>query len=198
MYHSLIFWDGNSFYTQDEAQALNDPSLVGTPNGINTWNDWHIIPAEKPSIELPTFETHIDDLFGRSGAIDMTHKAYNGKIAYNDRVGSLRFYIDHDKEDWRELRKKIIEALHGKVIKMVLEDDLSYYYIGRFTLTEIASQPSYSQLVLSYQLDPYRYPIISDAILGQIYWDPFNFEIDYDFTVDPNYQGPTYSTEGVL
>ena len=198
MYHSLIFWDGSSFYTEAEARDLNDLSLIGTPKGIHTWNDWYIIPSEKPSIALPNFETNVDEVFGRSGSIDMTHHAYNGKIAYQDRTGSLQFYIDHDKIDWRTLRQKIVTALHGKVIKMVLEDDIGYYFIGRFTFTDITPGASYSKLTLSYQLDPYRYPIQSNSQLGQIYWDPFNFDTDYDLSVDPNYQDAEFSSEGVL
>lgn len=196
MYHSIIFWDDGNFYTQEEAQELHDPNLSYIPKGTHTWHDWHLIPTEKPSIALPPFETNSSEYFGRSGSLDVTDIIYNGIIPYNDRTGKLQFYIDHEKENWIQLRRKIVRTLHGKVVKMVLEDDPGYYFIGRFTLTEISPAASYSKLTLSYQLDPLRYPIVySDQ--GNIYWDPFNFETDYDYSVQPG-SHDTIIAEGVL
>lgn len=210
MYHSLIFWDGSNFYSKSDVNKLNDPDLVYLPKGTHTWHDWHLIPSEKPSIAEPQFETNNSEYVGRSGTIDMTDKIYAGTIAYSDRVGNLQFYIDHEKEDWTAVRKKIVSALHGKKVKMVLEDDPTYYFTGRFTLTDIVPGASYSKLVLAYQLDPLRYPIIRDASIGNMYWDPFNFETDYDYSVQAwnpqtgkydgyyNESGTHIATEGVL
>lgn len=198
MYHSLIFWDGEiSFYTSAQANALRDPDLAGVIKGIHTWHDWHIIPASKPSIELPAFDINENEVYGRSGTVDVTDKVYDGEIIYRDRSGSINFYIDHEQVDWRTLRKKIVQALEGKTIKMVLEDDPGYYYQGRFHLGSISPEASYSQLTITYQLEPYRYPLISGSKWGNVYWDPFNFETDYDFTVDPS-KATEISQEGVL
>lgn len=201
MYHSLIFWDGTNFYTQSEARSLGDLSLTGTPKGINTWRDWHLIPTEKPAITLPAYDPYITELEGHSGSIDITDKVFGGEIIYGDRTGALEFYIHHDYVDWKNVRVRIIQALHGKKVKMILEDELQYYYVGRFTLTKITPQASYSQLTLSYQLEPYRYRVVNNSSLGNVYWDPFNFETDYDYTVNPYFDHAAWikeMTEGVL
>lgn len=198
MYHSITFWDGQSVYTAAEAEAKGDPTLAATPKGINTWDDWHLIPTEKPSIALPGYEANQFEIHGRAGSIDLADKIYDGTIVYSDRNGNLQFYIDHEKDDWLSIRQRIASTLHGKTVKMILEDDPGYYYEGEFYLTAIMPGASYSQLTIRYQLRPFRHYIYLDSRLGNVYWDPFNFETDYDLSVSPDYQHIQFSSEGVL
>lgn len=199
MYHSITFWDGSSVYSKNDAIAAGDEALAGSPKGYNTWLNWHLIPTQKPSIAIPSPETNTLDIEGRSGSVDLTDKIYFGDIVFGNRTGSLEFYIDHEREDWVAVRAKISSSLHGKTFKMVLEDDPEYCYEGRFTLKALEAGESYSQLTINYQLQPYRYHFIirTSQSGADIIWDTFNFETDYDWSVEISGQA-IISSEGVL
>lgn len=182
MYHSITFWDGVSFYSRDEALSAGDQNLTGMVKGINTWTDWHLIPAEKPSIASPSIITNYLEYENHSGSFDMTENTAPS-ITYGDRIGELEFYVDNDHESWTAIRKKIAAAINGKIYKIVLEDDPTYYYEGRFVFKDWKSEANNSMITIKYQLAPYRHYVMDSSRFGNIYWDPFNFETDYDYTV---------------
>ena len=133
MYHSITFGE---FYTAEEATTAGNPALVRTfKQSSNTWDDWHLIPSSRPTISHPEVVTNYVTVPGLSGSIDLTEYLTSGPV-YNDRTGSFDFYVMNGFESWLTIRQKIVEAVHGKRIKMVFEDDPLYYYEGRFTFNE--------------------------------------------------------------
>ena len=144
MFYSITFYDASS-------------------HQANTWNDWHLIPTSRPTIAIPQPVTKIVKIPGNSTPIDLS-TYLKGRPIYGPSSGSLEFYVDHDQypknnETWISLRHKICSFLHGKKIKMVLEEDPGHYYIGRFLFNAWKSDANWSQVSINYQLDPYRYPI---------------------------------------
>lgn len=166
MYHSITFGDG----------TLDDG---GHFIGINTWEDWHLIPANRPDIAMPGMKTKFVELPGLDGSIDLSDYLRGGP-SYSSRSGSIEFYVDNDHEDWITIKEKILKSINGKKIKMCLEDDPMYYYIGRITFNEWKSDPGNSMVTLRYILEPYKYTIFT-AGEDPLLWDPFNFETDYDW-----------------
>ena len=62
--------------------------IMKAMNGINTWNDWHLIPSSRPLINPPSFKSNYIDIPGANGSIDasttiLTYPRYNqdGSIA---------------------------------------------------------------------------------------------------------------------
>ena len=64
MYHSITFGDGSIYpYGPHEKKGL--------AMGVNTWDDWHLIPAAKPEISPPeVYKNYID--LGRRAAIQLS------------------------------------------------------------------------------------------------------------------------------
>lgn len=147
----------------------------------NSWTDWHAIPSSRPSITHPAPAIKFIEIPGSSSYLDLT-EFLTGGITYGQRQGSLSFYIDNEHENWETIRRKIVNTLHGKSVKMVLEDDPMYYYDGRFTVGNWESGASNSSITISYQLSPYKYDVMG---MGSepVIWDTFNFETDYDYSV---------------
>ena len=143
MYHSITFG------------SLTNGRIVGK----NTWDDWHLIPSNGPVISQSGVSTSFVDIPGKKdGPINMS-KYLTGQILYDLRSGSLQFIVDNDHEDWILLRKKITEYLHGKRMKMCLEDDPDYYYEGRFSLNEWNSESWNSTVTINYAVKPYKYHV---------------------------------------
>lgn len=176
MYHSITFGDGTLYPKGHEKE--------GQFAGVNTWEDWHLIPPERPSIASPGVSTNFVDIPGRDGTIDMTN-FLTGRPLYGDRSGSWDFYVDNDHEYWETIRMKIMTFLHGKRMKIVLEDDPEWYWEGRFAMDNWRSEPSNSKITINYVLAPYKRRVREEG-LTDIVWDTFCFESGYDYFAGMN------------
>lgn len=174
MYHSITFGDGTLYPVGHPKQ--------GQFAGANTWDDWHLIPSSRPTVVQAGVSTNFVDIPGRKdGPIDMSEYLTNG-IVYTGRSGSFEFYVDNDHEYWETIRSKIVQYLHGKRMKMCLEDDPNYYYEGRFSLSEWKSGSWFSSVIINYVVGPYKYRITTGE---RWIWDPFNFDLE---RMDAEYQ----------
>lgn len=162
MYHSITFGDG----TLDSD---------GNFTGKNTWDDWFLIPSSKPIVAQSAVTTSFVDIPGRRlGPIDMT-EYLTGGVTYGNRSGSFEFYIDNDMVYWETDRMAIAQYLHGKRMKMCLEDDPGFYYEGRFSLSNMASEAITDKITINYTVGPYKFRIKDNL---PCLWSPFNFDWD--------------------
>lgn len=129
---------------------------------VNTWNDWHLVPDERPTISPPGVKTSYVDVPGMDGSLDYTEAL--GDLKYELRDGSWSFYVMNDYEDpdfpfnsWNELYLKILEKLHGRYIQIWSEDDPDYVYYGRIEVSNWDPLPGHSKVTLDYKIDPYKY-----------------------------------------
>ena len=139
----------------------------------NTWDDWHLIPSSRPLFNPPSVKENTVDIPGGDGVLDLT-ASLAGRPTYNNRTGSWTFYVQNGFKDWTVLYSEIMVYLHGQEFKAVLEDDPAYYYEGRFSVNSWKSDKDYSQIVIDYNVGPYKKE--SGSTGSDWLWDPFNFE----------------------
>lgn len=136
MYHSLTF--------------VNESG-----DSRNTWDDWHLIPSSRPTLPPPGIQTSFVQIPGRSGALDFSEYLTGGPV-YSDRSGSFEFYVDNDHEHWIAIRNKILDFLHGKRLRMIMEDDPGYFYEGLFMLDAWKSESHNSKITINYVIKPFK------------------------------------------
>ena len=172
-------YDGSHSITFGDGSLTSDGKFAG----MNTWQNWHLIPSSRPTMPMPGFATKYVEIPGRDGSIDLSEFLVKRPV-YGDRSGSFEFIVDHTQEkDWIDLYRRIATYLHGKKMKMCLVgDDPNYYYEGRFALNEWASDSNWSRIVLNYQVGPYKIAVKPQGTQDMI-WDTFNFERDYHWYI---------------
>lgn len=139
----------------------------------NTWDDWHLIPATRPLFNPPTVKENMVNIPGGDGVLDLT-ASLAGRPTYNNRTGSWTFYVQNGFKDWSTLYSEIMVYLHGQTFKAILEDDPAYFYEGRFSVNQWKSDKDYSQIVINYNVGPYKKEVNNTG--SDWLWDPFNFE----------------------
>lgn len=172
------------FYNEDHSIQIGD---------FNTWTDWHLVPTSRPHVVPATPKYSFTDIPAAHGSLDLT-EALNHYVKFNQREGTWAFYIDNDiEDDWSLIYSKIANDLGGQKFKVVLMDDPNWYYIGRVDVSDFSTGNDYSQITLSYKLEPFKYSIYST--LEDWLWDPFCFETDriYDWA-EINVVGKTVLT----
>lgn len=157
---------GITFYYYNTGEDIT--SVIG-----HTWNTWHLIPTSRPVILPPEPKTLYTDLPGGNGKLDLT-PALTGYVTYDNRTGSIEFIVANGYLSWELTYQNILNAIHGRRVFMVLDDDPNWFYQGRVTVNEWKSDKDYSIITLDYDLYPYkREPTSSDE---DWLWDPFDFE----------------------
>lgn len=139
----------------------------------NSWKDWFLIPSSRPVINPPSVKTHYVDVPGGNGKIDLT-ESLTGHPVYDNRTGSLEFYVENGHKDWDVLYSEISNYLHGKTMKIVLEDAPYFYYEGRYAVNNWKSDPGYSIITIDYDVYPYAK---EPSSLEPWLWNPFDFEL---------------------
>ena len=150
-YHSMTFtyaseWD-------------DDNKKHGT---INTWDDWHLVPTSRPVFQQGEPKTTYIDIPGADGHIDLT-EVLTGYPTYQNREGSVEFIVMNGyRQVWAAGFSNFANWLHGKKIRVVLDDDPDYFYEGRFKLTNWNSNNdgTWSNVTLDYNLKPYKYALL--------------------------------------
>lgn len=166
----------------------------GLAMGVNTWDDWHLIPTSRPEIVAPEVYTNYVDLPGAHGKLDLSEYLTGGPV-FKNRSGSLQFYALAEHGFWAERYNQICNFLHGRRLQMVLYDEPEYFYTGRFRVESWQSdgQTNWSTVTINYELDPFKFllPAPSDQT-AQGYWERYLFPDihKYNFLSKiPLYQG---------
>jgi hypothetical protein len=81
--------------------------------------------------------------------------------------------IDSRKR-WSNIYSEILDYLHGRQMKLILDEDSSFYYEGRFQVNEWKSDKKTSTITIEGNVEPYKYEKYSS--LDDWLWDEFNFE----------------------
>ena len=139
---------------------------------IHTWRDWGL-NLVSIYIPMPEPKNQIRDIPGGDGNIDLTE--INGRPAYNDREGvELAFdLIDEDYKVWFMKYSEFAKEIHGKKVKMVLDDELDHYYMVRLNLDGQKTNPVYGEITLSGTAEPFKYDHVASNEPWK--WDSFNF-----------------------
>lgn len=123
------------------------------------------------AIGFPEAKTNLIDIPGVDGSVDLTEAL--GEIAYKNRSMELVFDALGEYEPWHALCTQIANYLHGRRLKVILDTDPYYYYIGRLTLDTSKTNETLHEVVISGDMDPYKYELLSS--MDEWLWDPFSF-----------------------
>lgn len=129
----------------------------------NTWDDWHLIPSSPPMIEPPEVYTNYVDIPGRTaGAIDLSEVLTGGPV-YQDSEGSWEFIMEEGFYSRAELYEILKKFLHGRNMKIYLEEDPAHYYYGRITVGMPSTSNTNPTFTLDYHVRPVRYKLNGTA-----------------------------------
>lgn len=110
------------------------------------------IPPAKP-------KTNFLDIPGADGSVDLTESL--GEVKFYDRDCKFTFTMnpaeDLSDEAFEEKKTEVSNALNGKRLKITLDKDDGYYYLGRCEVSEYLSDRRIRQIVVTAKVEPYKY-----------------------------------------
>ena len=143
-------------------------------NGIDI-SDFGLILLDGYVIGTPEVKSNIIDIPGTSTTIDLT-ESLTGYIPYNNRMIEMNcVYISDYGTDYHKVQSKVMNFCHGKNVKLIFDNDPTYYFEGRVNV-ESTKLRGYQSLRITADVKPYKYSIYSSA--EKWVWDTFNFLTD--------------------
>lgn len=119
---------------------------------VHSWYDLNLVLAP---VEIPPAipKTNFVDIPGGNGSADLTEAL--GEVKFKDRDCKFTFTV-FPYEDFEEKKRVISNLLNGKRCKITLDKDPHYYWIGRCSVNDYASDRNLHKIVVSAKLAPYK------------------------------------------
>lgn len=170
-------------------------------NNYHSFDDFSLILTSK-TIGKPEIKTEYVEVLGADGQLDMT-EAFDD-IKYNNRIHIFEFSLI-ENEDWEAGYSKVLNYLHGRKMKVVI-DDPEYYYLGRISVSDYESSKKIGKITIEVNAEPYKYKqiktIVTRTVSGTLTADYYNSRktVIPTFTTDAQVQithnGNTYTISG--
>ena len=139
----------------------------------HTYRDWGLLPKSRPTVAPPDVVTNYVDVPGLDGRLDLS-EVLTGRVGYQTRDFSAEFLVIDARNRWDTLYSEILDTLHGQRVKIILDEDPGYYYMGRVTVNTMKSDRKTATISIKAVCDPYKLEIAGS--LDDWLWDTFNFE----------------------
>lgn len=132
----------------------------------HSFDDWGLVLTEK-SLGLPEPKTSSVEIEGADGEID-TSEVLSGEIKFHNRQLLFKLTMTDEYEDFNDKVTEVANYLHGRKLRIILdEDDLCYYY-GRCAINEWLTDRRIGQIAISCNCEPYKYDLNETIVTATI------------------------------
>lgn len=139
----------------------------------HSYDDFGLILSSK-SVPLPKPKTESVTVPGSDGELDLSTALTDGEVKFNNRTLTFKFSLLTKSRTWEGIKSAISNYLHGKKMKIILDVDKAFYYVGRCTVDPFSESKKGATMTIKVDAEPYKYDI-QDSTEDWV-WDSFNFE----------------------
>lgn len=119
---------------------------------IHTYEDLNLI-LSKVNIPPAAVKTNFVDIPGGDGSLDLTEAL--GEVRYKDRECTFTFTV-LPQDNFEEKKTQVSNLLNGRRFRIALDKDPGYYYEGRCSINEYASDKNLHKIVVGAIVAPYK------------------------------------------
>ena len=123
---------------------------------VHSYNDLHLILSSK-EIGSPAVKTRKIEVEGADGALDLTD--FFGEPKYEDVQHKFEFSTVVPKAEFLSLFSTIKNTLHGKKMRIILDDDPLFYYLGRVSVSGFTNDKNIGHVSITADCEPYKYKV---------------------------------------
>lgn len=133
----------------------------------DTYEDFGLILTSK-KIGTPKVKSKKIRIEGADGELDYTD--FFGEPKFENRELEFEFQIKARPTEFVKIHSEVLNALNGKQVRIVLEDDPDFYYVGRLTVSDLTPSGIKANINISCDCEPYKYKLevttVSQAVSG--------------------------------
>ena len=133
----------------------------------HSYDDFHLILASK-EIGAPSVKTRKIEIEGADGDLDLTD--FFGEPKYENVTHKFTFSTMEQLMQFLNQFSIIKNALHGKKMRIILDDDPSFFYVGRLHVSSFTYEKGIGTVSIEADCEPYKYnlakTVVSKAVSG--------------------------------
>lgn len=122
--------------------------------GLHSYNDLHLILSEK-EMGAPKVKTKKIDLEGADSALDLTD--FFGEAKFEDVTHRFTFSVIRPPSEFLSLFTTIKNAIHGKRLRIILDDDPSFFWVGRCHVSSFTNEKNVGTVSVECDCEPWKY-----------------------------------------
>ena len=123
-------------------------------NYYHSYSDFRLIMKPK-EIASPAVKVRKIDIEGADGSLDYTD--FFGEPKFEDVTLKFDFSTTVPQSEFLSLYSRIRNALHGKKMRIVLDDDPLFFYYGRVSVLPFSVDRGIGQVSIECDCEPYKY-----------------------------------------
>lgn len=108
------------------------------------------------------------DIPGGDGSIDLTD--FFGEPKYEDVQHKFEFTTIEPQSDFLSQYSQVKNAIHGKKVRIILDDDPTFFYLGRCYVSSFTSAKGIGTIKVECECEPYKYKtaktVVTKAVNG--------------------------------
>lgn len=136
-----------------------------TFGNYHSYDDFNLFLSQK-RIGSPSPKTEYVDIPGGDGVLDLTD--FFSETKYNNRQLSFDFSTNVPQSQFMELFSAIQDAIHGKKMNIVIDEDSGWYYTGRITVSEWKADKTIGMITVDCDCEPYKMKIDETVITKSV------------------------------
>ena len=132
---------------------------------FHSYDDLHLILTEK-EMGAPAVKATKIDIEGADGALDLTD--FFGEPKYEDVTHKFKFSSIVPYAEFQTQYSTIKNAIHGKKMRVILDDDPLFYYVGRPYVSKFTNEKNIGFISIEVECEPYKYKLEKTVVSGTV------------------------------
>ena len=131
----------------------------------HSYDDLQLILTSK-QLGSPAVKENKIDIPGADSALDLTD--FFGEPKYNDTVHKFEFSTMVPHKEFPTLFSRIKNAIHGKRLRIILDDDPAFFYWGRCNVSAFTSAKGIGTVSVECDCEPYKYKVNKTVVSATV------------------------------
>lgn len=132
---------------------------------LHSYRDLRLI-LESKEMGAPEVKVNKIDIPGADSALDLTD--FFGEPKYDDVKHKFQFTSIEPQETFLTQFSEIKNAIHGKKVRIILDDDPAFFYLGRCFVSSFTNDKGIGTVSVECECEPYKYRLAKTTVTKAI------------------------------
>lgn len=128
-----------------------------TFGSYHSYNDLKLVLNSK-EIGTPSVKERKIEIEGADGFLDLTD-FFGGEPKFENVTHRFEFSTIVPQSEFLSLFSSIKNALHGKKMRIILDGDPLFYYLGRISVSPLTNEKNIGKITIECDCEPYKYKL---------------------------------------
>jgi phage-related protein len=129
--------------------------------GYHSEKDLNLLLTGK-EIGAPEIKRQTIDVAGSDGELDFTD--FFGEPKYGNAQHQFTFESIRPRNEQLSQYTDLKNKLHGKKGRIILDDDPSFFYVGRCTVSKYTNEKNIGKITVTCDCEPYKYKLTETVV----------------------------------